>query len=101
MGGERQSGSLTRFFEAIEGSAPVGNWSEADRIQVAVLKLTNADTAFYNGSVELHEPNVTWATFKATFQRRFRDVRTDQYHFTQLQMPRQKGRDTTGFRESL
>jgi hypothetical protein len=78
------------FFEAIEGSARVGNWSEADKIQVAVLKLADAARAFYNASVELHEPDITWATFKVTFHRRFRDVRTDQYHFTQLQMARQK-----------
>jgi hypothetical protein len=82
------------FFEAIEGSARVGNWLEADRILVAVLKLADTARAFYNASVELHEPNTTWATFKATFQRRFRDVRTDQYHFTQLQMARHKTGET-------
>jgi hypothetical protein len=78
------------FFEAVEGSARVGNWSDADMIQVAVLKLTDAARAFYSGSSDLSEPNVTWATFKATFQKRFRDVKIDQYHFTQLQMARQK-----------
>ena len=85
---------LHDFFEAIEGSARVGNWSEADRIQVAVLKLADAARAFYNASVELHEPNITWATFKATFQKRFRNVRTDQYHFTQLQMAHQEKGET-------
>jgi hypothetical protein len=68
----------------------VGNWSGADMVQFVVLKLTDAARAFYNGSLELRESNVTWATFKATFQRRFWDVRTDQYHFTQLQMARQR-----------
>ena len=31
---------------------------------------------------------------KAAFQRRFRDVRTDQYHFIQLQMAKQKSSET-------
>jgi hypothetical protein len=68
---------MHEFFEAIEGSARVGNWSEQDMIQVATLKLADSATVFYNGNLELHEPNVTWANFKATFQRRFPDVRTD------------------------
>jgi len=38
--------------------------------------------------------NVTWANFKAAFQKRFRDQRTEQYHFTQLQMERQKNGET-------
>jgi hypothetical protein len=67
---------LHEFFEAIEGSALVGNWSEQDMIQVATLKLATSARAFYNGNLDLHEPNVTWANFKATFKRRFRDVRT-------------------------
>jgi hypothetical protein len=49
---------------------------------VATLKLADSARAFYNGSLELHEPNVTWANFKPAFQRSFRDVRTDQYHLT-------------------
>ena len=81
---------LHEFFVAIEGSARVGNWSEQDKIQVATLKLADHARAFYNGNLELHEPNVTWAAF----QKRFRDVRTDQYHFTQLQMARQKSSET-------
>jgi len=59
---------LHEFFEAIEGSARVGNWSEADRIQIAVLKLMDAARAFYNASVELHEPNTTWAMSKPHFK---------------------------------
>ena len=68
----------------------MGNWSEQDKFHVATLKLVDHARAFYNGNLELHEPNVTWAAF----QKRFRDVRTDQYHFTQLQMARQKSSET-------
>ena len=79
---------LHEFFEAIEGSARVGNWSEQDKIQVTTLKLVDHARALYNGNLELHEPNVTWANFKTAFQGRFRNVWPDQYHFTQLQMAR-------------
>jgi hypothetical protein len=34
---------LNEFMDAIEGSARIGNWSDADKIQVCVLKLR--DTA--------------------------------------------------------
>jgi hypothetical protein len=78
------------FFIAVESSARVGNCSDVDKIQVAVLKLTDAARAFYNASSELQAPDIRWASFKKTFQSRFRDVRTDQYHFNQLQIARQK-----------
>ena len=39
--------------------------------------------------MELHGDQVTWAKFKSVFQHRFRDVHTDQYHFTQLHTARQ------------
>jgi hypothetical protein len=81
---------LYHFYEAIDSAARIGNWADADCVQIAAIKLTDSARSFYNASPELHEPNVTWATFKATFEKRFRDVRTDQYRFTQLQMSRQK-----------
>jgi hypothetical protein len=75
---------LHHFFEAIDSAARIGNWTDPDRLQIAVIKLTDSARAFYNGSSEVHELNVTWATFKTTFQWLFRDVRTDQYHFPSL-----------------
>jgi hypothetical protein len=93
--GNEKAIPLHEFFETIEGSARVGNWSDTDKIQVAALKLTDAARAFYNGNLELREPNITWENFKAAFQTRFRYVRTDQYHFTQLQMARQRKDEKT------
>jgi len=78
------------FFKILESAACTGNWSEKDMIRIAVLKLTDVARAFYNGTLELHDQNIMWTAFKAAFHNRFRDVRTDQYHFTQLQMARQK-----------
>jgi hypothetical protein len=45
-GGNEKAAPLQEFFNAIEGSAKVGNWSDADKIQVAVLKITDAARAF-------------------------------------------------------
>ena len=59
-------------------------------VRIAVLKLTDNARSFYNVNLELHDEKITWAAFKAAFQKRFRDVRTDQFHFTQLQMAKQR-----------
>jgi hypothetical protein len=85
--------SLDEFINSIEGSARVGNW-DIDKIQVAVLKLTDSARQFYNGCLELHTVDVTWAKFKSVFRYRFRDIHTDQYHFTKLHTARQ-GRNET------
>jgi len=85
---------IQEFFEIIEGSARIGNWSEADQIQVCVLKLTESARSFYNVTPELRDPAITWQEFKSHFATRFRDVRGDQYHFSQLQMARQRKSET-------
>jgi len=77
------------FFEAIEGSGKIGNWTEADQIQMCALELTDAARAFYSATPELRDPAITWQEFKSHFLKRFRGVRSDQYHFSQLQMARQ------------
>jgi hypothetical protein len=38
----------------------------------------------------LHGNDVTWTAFKNAFYQKFRDVRTDQFHFTQLQSAKQR-----------
>jgi hypothetical protein len=86
--------SLEEFFKSIEGSAAVGNWQDADKVQVAVLKLTDAARQFYDGCLDLHSADTTWSKFKSTFRHRIRDVHTDQYHFMNLQTARQ-GRNET------
>jgi hypothetical protein len=81
---------LHEFFEAIEGTSRVGNWSETDKIQVAVLKLTEVARTFYNTELSLHSSDVTWVRFKEAFYKRFKDVRTDQFHYMELQTARQR-----------
>jgi hypothetical protein len=80
------------FFASIEIAAQIGQWEQADKLRIAVLKLTGASKKFYNGSSELHEEEVTWQEFKNEFRQSFRYILTDQYHFTKLQTAR-KGRN--------
>src|SRR5215470_18879002 len=69
--GTEKASPLAEFFDAIEGTARIGNWSDADKLQVAVLKLTDAAKAYYSSSQELHASDVTWSQFKAAFRARF------------------------------
>jgi len=89
-GGTDKAVPLKEFFDTIESTARIGNWSNEDMVRIATLKLTDVARTFYNGSLELQNQSITWTAFKAALHDRFRDVRTDQYHFTQLQMARQK-----------
>ena len=92
--GTESSIPLDEFFNSIEGSSRVGNWEDADKVQVAVLKLTDTARQFYNGCLELHTADVTWSKFKSVFKHRFRDSHTDQYHFMKLQTARQERSET-------
>ena len=44
---------LEEFFTIIEGSAQKGRWEQADKLRIAVLKLTDSAKMFYNGCPEL------------------------------------------------
>jgi hypothetical protein len=87
--GPESAVSLEEFFESTESAAKIGRWHASDCLQIAALKLTDSARIFYNTCLELHAEDTTWEIFKKAFRERFRDVRTDQYHFMQLQMARQ------------
>ena len=93
-GGGDSAPQINEFFETIEGSAAIGNWTETDQKQVCALKLTYAARAFYSATPELRDTTISWQDFKARFLQRFRDVRTVQYHFGQLYMARQRKGET-------
>jgi hypothetical protein len=61
---------IHEFFNAVESSARLGNLSDINKIQIAVLKHTDAAREFYNAISELQAPEITWASFKKTFQSR-------------------------------
>ena len=81
--------TLEEFLESIESSGRIGRWTENDQREVAVLKLTGSAKLFYQCCDELHEQGTTWQLYKEAFRQRYRDVHTDQYHFTKLQTARQ------------
>jgi hypothetical protein len=82
--------SLEEFFSSIESSAKIANWQQTDKLQIAILKLSGSAKTFYQGCAELHTKETNWQTFKEAFRSRYKDVYTDQYHFTILQTARQK-----------
>jgi hypothetical protein len=59
-------------------------------VQIALLRLFDPATTFYNAKLELHAGDVTWESFKNAFREKFRDVRPDEYYFTKLQTAKQE-----------
>ena len=59
---------LREFFETIESTGKIGNWTHEDMVKIATLKLTDVARAFYNGTLELHDQRITWAAYKTAFQ---------------------------------
>ena len=62
--GEDSAVTLEEFFSSIEGPANTGIWKDADRVEIAILKLTGSAKIFYQGCPELHEDGLTWQRFK-------------------------------------
>jgi hypothetical protein len=89
LSGAETAAPLEEFLSSIEGAAKIGRWDDADRLQVAILRLSDNAKAFYNIKLELHAEGTTWEEFKIAFRNRFKDPHTDQYHFTRLQTARQ------------
>jgi hypothetical protein len=85
---------ISRFFSAIENAARIGNWTDADQVQVCSLKLIDEAHEFYWATPELRDPVISWQEFKTRFLTRFRDVRPKQYHYNQLHLARQKKHET-------
>jgi hypothetical protein len=85
---------VKEFFELVESSAKIGQWSEFDKIQITILKITDVAKAFYNSNPELHNTDISWKNFKVKFLHRFREVKSVQYHFMQLQTAKQKKEET-------
>jgi hypothetical protein len=87
--GTAKSVPLQGFINSVQTTADIGNWTEKDKIRVMTLKLTDTARSFFDATPALHDKDVTWKNFKAAFENRFRDNRSDQYHFLQLQRAKQ------------
>jgi hypothetical protein len=87
--GSEAAVSLEEFISSIESAAKIGRWQDIDNFKIAVLNLTDSAKLFYQGCAEFHAQDASWQTFKEMFRQRYKDVRTDQYHFMKLQTARQ------------
>ena len=74
--------SLEEFFSSIESSGKIANWKQTDQLQIAILKLSGSAKTFYQGCAEFHTKETNWPQFKEAFRLRYRNVHTDQNHFT-------------------
>jgi len=81
--------SLEEFFASVESESRIGKWQDKNNFEIADLKLNDSAKHFYQGCLELHTQEATWQKFKDTFRQRYKDVRTDQYHYMMLQTARQ------------
>jgi hypothetical protein len=79
---------LEEFLGSIDSAAQLGRWTSSDCARVAVLKLAEPARSFYNTCSALHTAEVSWDRFKEVFRQRFRDARTDHFHFLKLQTAR-------------
>jgi hypothetical protein len=84
----------SQCFAWIVGSARTVNWTDVDKVQVCALKLTDGTHAFYWATAELREPSISWQDFKAHFLKRFLNVRSDHYHYSELYLVRQRNHKT-------
>jgi hypothetical protein len=92
--GTEKSVSVEDFFESVESSSRIDCWSDSDKIQISILKISEFVEAFYSSIPELHNANITWENFKANIFHIFTDFRNDQYHFMRLQTAEQKRGET-------
>jgi hypothetical protein len=88
--GTEKSGSLQEFLSAVENMAEMGNWSEKGKERIATMKLEDAARVFVEAAPEIRGREMSWTDFKKALQQRFRDPRTDHFHYFQLVSVRQK-----------
>jgi hypothetical protein len=70
--------------------AEMGNWSDWDKVRIPTMKVDDAARVFVDSAPEIRDGEVSWMEFKKTLQQRFRDPRTDHFHFLQLVSVKQK-----------
>ena len=59
-------------------------------MQITIFKLLDVLKIFYSSNPELQKADISWENCKAKILHTFRDLKSDQYHFMQLQTTREK-----------
>jgi len=70
--------TLEEFISSIESSVHIGRWKEADKVEIATLKLVGSDKTLYKECSELHADGLIWPKFMTVLRNRYTDVHTDQ-----------------------
>lgn len=86
--------SVTEFFNKIDRAAKSGNWSDTDRITVAILKLTGSAALFLSSNEEATRDDTTYQRFREIFIERFKIKHLDQFHYSALQNASQHRHET-------
>jgi hypothetical protein len=56
--------TVENMITAVESTARVGNWSEADKISIPLLKLKDVARLFFNTPPVLQNSDLTWQPFR-------------------------------------
>lgn len=86
--------SVTEFFNKVERAAKSGNWSDADKVTVAVLKLTDSAALILNSNDGVNKDDITFQRLKYVFTERFRIKHLNQFHYSALQNATQHKHET-------
>lgn len=86
--------SVTEFFNKIDRAAKSGNWSDSDKITVAILKLTGQAALFLSSSEEANRDDISYQRFRDIFVERFKIKHLDQFHYSALQNASQHRNET-------
>lgn len=86
--------SATEFSNKIERAAKSGNWSDTDKVTVAVLKLTGAAALYLNSNDETTRDDITFQRLREIFIERFKVKHLDQFHYSALQNATQHRHET-------
>lgn len=77
--------SVTEFLGKVERAAKSGNWTDADKVTVAVLKLSGAAALFLHRNDEATRDDITFSRLRKIFVERFTVKHLDQFHYSALQ----------------
>ena len=76
--------TVTAFFNKIDRAAKSGNWSDEDKITVAILKLTGSAALYLNSNEEATRSDTTYQRFREIFIKHFKIKHLDQFHYCLL-----------------
>lgn len=77
---------MTEFFGKVTRASKSGNWTDADKVTIAVLKLSSGAAAlFLNSNEEATRDDITFSRVREIFVERFRVKHLDQFHYSALQ----------------